>query len=363
MLRRIRKKMKIDYLVFIPDSLTFTIARALSYLGHRIDVWLAHPHPDQADNRSLQRVASLPGVRIERIGIERKYNEIDRLIIQIFPRLMEQRKAIKHLVNSAKYVTLVTAGDRSHGWRKAMRLQWLELREVIRLRQVDRIGYKDGFYPIDLFRCLLKPRQVVGFDVHAQFLLVESAFRKIHAQDWSPDATRPISANFLGSRDPDIRARILDSVRSHFSRSERLGRTQQKSMFWHEYSDSIPGGVAPDEFLDVLSKSDFTLCPPGYSLVTHRPLEALLRGSIPVLNANELDLYDVGFEDGKNCIAVSPDHWSAAMQRIQRIDEKKLIEMRFEIRSIYEEYLDYAACAHRICSRLGVEKIANRISL
>ncbi|MCP5418091.1 MAG: hypothetical protein H6965_13440 [Chromatiaceae bacterium] len=349
--------MKIDYLVFVPDSLTFTIASALTALGYSVAVWVANPKlGNNATDRALQRIAGLRGVKIERVGSMVTPTRIERLIIQVFPRLMEQSRMVAPMVRMAEKVTLVTAGDRSHRWRKALRLQWMELRELIKLHKVERVVYKDGFHAFDLFR-FFKPRRVVGFDIHSQFLLDPSAFRKIHAQDWSTEAKRPISANFLGSRDPAVRERILDSVRLCFTQTEQTAGSGKKSMFWHEYSDSTPGGVGADEFLDILSKSDFTLCPPGYSLVTHRPLEALLRGSIPVLNADELAIYDIGLQDGKNCIAVQPGAWPAAMSRIQKIGEEQLIGMRSEIRSMFAHTLDYPACSRSICWRLGLKEI------
>ena len=64
-------------------------------------------------------------------------------------------------------------------------------------------------------------------------------------------------------------------------------------MFWHEYSDASPIGLDPAEFVRRLTDSDFTLCPRGYSRVTHRPVEALLRGSVPVIAADEIDLYGI----------------------------------------------------------------------
>src|SRR5262249_11331145 len=159
----------------------------------------------------------------------------------------------------------------------------LEVRTIGRhADKVDRVLYKDGFYPFDLLG-LFKTRQTIGFDVHSQFLHDHRMFQTIHALDWSPETKRPILASFLGSRDPAVRESILAGVRHLFRSDLAPTREGAKRMYWHEYSDAAPNGVAPEEFVKVLTQSDFTLCPRGYSLVTHRPIEALLRGSIPVL--------------------------------------------------------------------------------
>ena len=122
----------------------------------------------------------------------------------------------------------------------------------------------------------------------------EYKFAYIQKQDWKPAETRPYSINFMGSQDPNRRKLILDSIRPLFVESEQSSykSSTHKVNVWHEFSDEKPNALKPVEFVDVLSNSDFTLCPPGYSLITHRLIESLLRGSIPILNEYELDIYN-----------------------------------------------------------------------
>jgi hypothetical protein len=128
-----------------------------------------------------------------------------------------------------------------------------------------------------------------------------------------------------------------------------------KTWYWHEYSDSSPGGLSRQEFLNILSHSDFTLCPLGYSLITHRPLEALLRGSIPVLNSNELDLYAIDLEDGINCIAVPQGSWRTTITKIMTINEKTITNMRKTIYSMSKSFLNYSTSSKNMRKRLGVD--------
>jgi len=179
-------------------------------------------------------------------------------------------------------------------------------------------------------------------------------FRAIHAQDWKSDSRRPIRANFVGSRDPARRGQILDSIDAYFFNTFP-GDNEQKHMVWHVYSDARPAALSPVEFLNTLANSDFTLSPPGYSLVTHRPVEALLRGSIPVINADELDLYDLGLADGMNCIAVSKGGWPAAMDRITRMGEVEIVAMRRNVLAMLNERVVYPALSRNICRRLGLD--------
>jgi hypothetical protein len=216
--------------------------------------------------------------------------------------------------------------------------------------------YKDGFYSCDLLGTF-KSRRVVGFDAHSQFIHDDELFRAMHARDWDPNARRPILANFLGSQDPEIRKRVLDSVRPLFQSEPRASHpgASNKSMRWHEYSDAAAIGLAPSEFVQVLSNSDFTLCPRGYSLVTHRPIEALLRGSIPVLSKDELDLYGVELKDGQNCISVQDGRWRQTVERLAQIPEPEIARMRARIHAMFDDFLNYPAMARRIRARVGME--------
>ena len=350
--------MNVWYLVFRPESLTYTVAKALSYGGHDVFIWVVDPMRDEgAPDGIRRRIREIPRVKIIASEQARLPDVIDRLIVQVFPRPMESIQDIGPLARRARNITLITAGDRSHSWRGALQLQWLELRKLaLHAYKIDRVLFKDGFYPHDLLG-LFKNRRAVGFDVHSQFLHDSTLFHAMHARDWNPEAPRPIRVNFLGSRDPSNRARILDTLRPMFPSASGGSASAVHGMigYWHEYPDVAPIGLDPLEFVSVLSRSDFTLCPCGYSLVTHRPIEALLRGSIPVLSANELDLYGIDLIDGTNCVGVQDGHWSQALQQLAGTKEQTLIEMRRNVHAMFDSDLRYETISKGIRIRLGVE--------
>lgn len=350
--------MIIGILAFRIDSLTYTIAKALSYGGY--DVFLlsiSQEHVCDIDTRLSQMLASTPSVTVATSTSPDIPEIIGHLIIQGHPRLLEQRNAVDLLSRRSRKLTIISSGDRKLPIRQSILSQWREIRWYGRtLRRVKQVVYKDGFYPIDLFGMLF-PRRVIGFDVHSKFLSDNIAFQQIHARDWDIEAKRPILANFLGSHDPKRRATIVDSVQPYFDLSSReIPKFEAKKvMFWHMYSDASPDILGTTEYLDILLRSDFTLCPPGYSLVTHRPLEALLRGSIPVLNSNELDLYDIDLQDGVNCVAVAPQQWPAAIERLNQLGEDTTVAMRRNISSMFNDRLDYTASSRRMRIRLGLD--------
>lgn len=350
--------MKVWHLVFKVDSLTYTVAKALSHGGHEVFVWVVAQGHDYGLSEGIYRcLRDTPRVTIVGNDEGRLPPAMDRLIVQVFPRPLDSVRDVPLLARRARAITLISAGDRSRSWRSAVKLQWVEARAFGRqMSKVDRVLYKDGFHSHDLHG-LLKSRRALGFDVHSQFLHDEELFRVMHARDWDPHSRRPFHANFLGSRDPEVRKRILDTVRSSLPPGN--GRPPPtptgKSSYWHEYTDAAAIGLEPKEFVRILSESDFTLCPRGYSLVTHRPIEALLRGSIPVLSTAELDLYGIELADRENCIGVPDGRWLDAIRQLARTDEADLVRMRGRIHAMFDGLLDYRAVAKRLRTNLGLE--------
>lgn len=348
--------MTVYLLALYSESLTYTIARALVASGHAVVVCVADAERDRQSRWSLSgRIAGIAGASV-RHSIESDLpSTIDWLIVQGHPQMLRHREALDPLAARALGITAISCGDRSRPFGNALRLQWRERQWYGRwYSKVRRIAYKDGPHTLDWFG-LTRPRRMVGFDAHSMFLQDPTLFAAIHAQDWAAERRRPIRVNFVGSRDPDARGRILDAVEPVF---ERGGvNPPSKTLLWHAFSDAQPAALAPLEFVKVLSESDFTLAPRGYSLVTHRPVEALLRGSIPVLSRDELDLYDLGLVDGVNCIGVAPDGWPAAMERLLGMSEAVIARMRADIQAMLPTKVAYAALARAICDRLGVDPV------
>lgn len=348
--------MKVCLLALWSDSLTYTLAKALAHAGHPVLVWVADVERDRGSSWSLSaRIAAIPGVTLVADLAAVPPDHIQRLIVQGHPQLPRFKDTLDRLATRSTTITAISAGDRSRPPRQVRQLQWEEWRWYGRwLFKVSRVAYKDGFHPRDLWG-LWKSRRVVGFDAHSKFLQDEELFRAIHARDWEVEARRPFLANFLGSRDPQVRERILDSVEPFFTRQVD-DASSGKDMRWLAYSDAQPAALSGQEFLAVLAQSDFTLAPPGYSLVTHRPVEALLRGSVPVLNASEVDLYDLDLRDGETCIAVPEGGWPDAMRRILALDEGQIRQMRRAVLDLLPARVDYDALARDISRRLGVEE-------
>jgi hypothetical protein len=349
--------MNVWHLVYRIDSLTYTVAKALSEGGHHVFVWVVEPKQEYGLSEGIYTaLRDTPRVTIGGRDESKLPDRIERLIVQVFPRPLDSLRGVRAVAARSERITLITSGDRSRSLRNAIKMQWLEGCSLGRYAfKVDRVVYKDGFFPRDLFG-LFKPRHALGFDAHSQFLHDEELRSAMHAADWDAEAHRPIRVNFMGCQDPDVRKQVLDTLRPLFHPNDvrTTAATGDKAMFWHEYTNAAPVGLDPREFVRILTESDFTLCPRGYSLVTHRPIEALLRGSVPVLAASELDLYGVVLVDGENCIAVHDAEWSQSIERVTRTDESVLVRMRANIRAMIEKHLRYDILARKMRRRLGV---------
>ena len=228
----------------------------------------------------------------------------------------------------------------------------------IKFVKAKKILYKDGYYPLDIYS-LIKHKDVIGFDTHSIFLHDKDCNDYMFDSSWRPETNRTISISFAGSQDPARRSKILGSIRHIFDEandtsSPRRARAKtRKKLYWHEYTDAHGGNLMPKEFVDMLTNSDFTLCPPGHYLLTHRPVEALVQGCLPILNEDELAIYGMPLKDGINCIAVKDNDWQGSVRRAMNINEEEVKNMRQEVKAMENTYLTDDAISRRIRESIG----------
>jgi hypothetical protein len=330
------------------EFLTFTVAHAVVSAGWRV-VILADParNTSKQNGYYIQELAELPGVTVE-MGFEPI--DLEMLCIELTRKTPQDRA--NYYSRRARRVEILTSCRRPSLVRTLM----AEVRDARRcprsVLRARRFVYVDGYRPIDLF-AFLGVRRHLGIDVHSLFLLDPRLREIMFAADWEPENKRPFRLNFIGTPSPDSRVRILQELEAVLLRpGASVARTpdQAGDILW------LKGVAVPmEQFCQFLTDSDYTLCPPGYIRVTHRVVEALLRGSIPILHADELVLYDLGLETGKNCIAVPAGHWGEAVAAALDTDMATVAQMRAAILNMREQYLTVAASNHRLCRQLGVE--------
>lgn len=303
---------------------------------------------DRGDESGFSsRIESISGARCRAFGHGDAFHAqaTAALVVQAHPFFPSNQGLEWARRIAPKAVSLITGGDKGRSWRNALKTQWKEWKSLHRMGiRVHRVVYKDGYSRWDLYRILGIYRLICGFDVHSQFLVDPQLYDAMFHSPWDPEKPRPVRISFLGCLDPKNRRGFLSSLKPLFRNAD---------MYWHEYTDSTGAGVTAQEYLKLLSDSDFTLCPPGYSLVTHRPLEALLRGAIPIVNEGELCLYGIELKDKVNCISVKNHRWHDAVQYALNLSKEKVVSMRYLIWEM-QDRLCYEKTSLSMCRRLGV---------
>jgi hypothetical protein len=183
------------------------------------------------------------------------------------------------------------------------------------------------------------------------------------------DAFTPISSveqrrfrvGFLGNRQPAERIAQLAQCRQAIDEAgiAVIGRDLNSSVskaeaVWIEYGgweSAGPRGLDPNTYLRVLADMDFCISPPGWGQWwTHRTVEAIVRGSVPIIA--DPDLYNLGLRDGENCIMVTHGDWLKATRRALAMPQSEVIGLRSSVVALREKRLAPNAAAEYFCSQL-----------
>jgi hypothetical protein len=212
-----------------------------------------------------------------------------------------------------------------------------------------------------------------GLFVHPRFLREPGLRAEMFAFGWPPDAIRPIRLFFSGNPQPELRRRLIGEIGAFIeSRPEIrvLHRYQEsllpdvpssaeKAVLWmiradeHDHQWWLREDVVPPpKWPEVLRLSDFSLCPPGYERKTHRVIESLLQGAIPILDCPEE--YDIGLRDGHNCIVVRSGRWIEALQRVLQMREGDILGFRRAVSDVVANRLLPRSAAQEWLHRLDV---------
>jgi hypothetical protein len=155
------------------------------------------------------------------------------------------------------------------------------------------------------------------------------------------DDRRRWRLGFLGNRQPPERIARLAQCKDAFVGAENR-------VNWHEYEHNLGDWESnrrprfePLEQMDymrALSDMDFCVSPPGWGQQwTHRTIEALVRGSIPIIE--DPQVYGLQLRDAENCIVAKPDDWGAAVRRALDLGEAEIRRMRRNVVALREEQL------------------------
>ncbi|MFL6212852.1 MAG: hypothetical protein ACJ74J_03060 [Blastocatellia bacterium] len=231
-------------------------------------------------------------------------------------------------------------------------------------------------------RTRLRPTTVLsrgqrqGYFVHPKFLREPELYAEMFAESWSAESPRPVRLIFSGNPVPEERRQLIDRLKGFLSEQpdvqlidhyEKIAtraalpssdkalvlwmvRANSRDPQWHLRRDVIP----PSQWPLVLRMCDFAFCPPGDERKTHRVVEALLQGVIPILDCPEE--YDLGLRDGVNCLVVCNGQWDKGVQRALSMPAEEVIRLRRAIQELAQTELYPTGAARRWLCRLGFER-------
>lgn len=160
---------------------------------------------------------------------------------------------------------------------------------------------------------------------------------------------RQYSIGFIGNRSPPERERILAQCRQAVD-------LRDPRVLWMEYGINEPQKVLPpNQYIETLERMDFSLCPAGWGgNWTHRAVESLCRGAIPILP--DAHLYGLGLQDSETCLTVRGTDWNGAISRALQLPKNKIREMRAKILSLRDNLLPPSAISRRFCEQFRIEQ-------
>ncbi len=345
------------------ECITYTLAYSIALADHNIYLITSNKLSEECRNNGhqcfLQRIKRIQGINV--IDIDDYVNcdiYLDILYIE-FAENYSRRPVINWCKKANSHAAICY-------FQNSYKSQ---LKQIIKYFPISlgfkNIGFLNGIPKFDFYQFLTK-RYLIGFDVHAKFLEDEQLSNIMFSFDWQAQTPRKYKFNFLGNILPLERTKILNQIKSYLGLPQQIIDSTNHihnlnfEFVWLEYGNMTPiekGGLSTTDYINCLSNSDFTLCPLGYSKVTHRVVEALVRGSIPILNKDELHLYDMSLENGVNCIAVDKYNWNSSIDRILNIQENELIKMRSNILEMKDKYLLPTVFARRLRQKMGLEDV------
>jgi hypothetical protein len=216
-----------------------------------------------------------------------------------------------------------------------------------------------------------------GYFAHPIFFREQPLFREMFEGDCAWQNSRAVRLVFSGNPEPASRRQLIDDVfrsvqgfpgvtllRHYQEMAERqqtnggplalwMVRGDSSDPKWYSRQDVVP----PAKWPGVLRQCDFVFCPPGYEKKTHRVIESLLQGVIPILDCPEE--YEIGLVDGENCLKVSAGRWKETVEHALGMTSGQVIKMRAAVMEIRNAYLLPEAAGRNWLAKLEVPEMVN----
>jgi hypothetical protein len=228
---------------------------------------------------------------------------------------------------------------------------------------------------------MLAPGARMGYFVNPDFLRDPELRQSLFDTDWPMDGRRPLRLLFAGNPEPQVRRKIVEELTQHLAgqsqwpmlRSFEDGRYcrtsnghDKQAIVWMVRGkpddpnwESRADSIHPKNWAGVLKSADFSVCPPGYELKTHRVIESLLCGSIPILDCPQE--YDVGLMHGVNCLVARKNTWKEVVSQALNFSQEQIIAMRENIRECRGRFLSLNSAGTSLAQKCGLKAVGEKI--
>lgn len=156
--------------------------------------------------------------------------------------------------------------------------------------------------------------------------------------DAGPGTPKDLLASFVGSDTHPLRQEMC----------EVMGKVPNVELVLRPCAGNFLAGEVR-RYLEVMSRSRFTLAPRGYGTTSFRLYEAMQYGSVPVYVSDEHWLPYKGALDWANlAIIVRPDQVRDLPDILAQVDEDRRLEMVNYAQSVYKDHFTLAGMSRRI---------------
>lgn len=209
----------------------------------------------------------------------------------------------------------------------------------------------------------IKNKYFYSPSAHPQFLVNAEWKKKLFQPVDKIDNARIFKFAFIGNKNPLERIAILGNVKEKFKKMNNTTlvdtlsniNSNKTNVLWIEYDNEGPKrGLDPKTYAETLGRVDFSICPPGWGQNwTHRVVESLSRGAIPILEDEKI--YNIDLTDMKNCIVVKDSNWAEAIDIACGFSVDEIRKIRSNIIELRDKYLLPEVAALRLRTAMQLE--------
>jgi hypothetical protein len=159
----------------------------------------------------------------------------------------------------------------------------------------------------------------------------------------SANYRRDVVANWIESR--------LDSTKKLF----KIGsHSKEHKVVWHYDRPGTQRERSYEAYIKEIESAWFCLCLPGYTGTSNRVLEAVLRGSIPVIPEEVVKFHCLPLLDGMNAVFVKNDNWIEAVKFVAELGVDRRLAMQGEVIELANTQASLSSISRRIvCNIIG----------